>query len=70
MLTKEKFQLKGSNIRHNVITVNKNTLRSVNSRILCQKDHDLDKCENFMKKSIEDRNKKLTKNFFVMGAMC
>ena len=44
------------------ITANENTSRLLNSCPLCQRDHDLDKYEDFMKKSIEDRSNFLAKN--------
>ena len=49
------------------ITSNKNTSRLLNPCPLCQRDHDLDKCEDFMKKSTEDRSKFLAKNKLCYG---
>ena len=50
-----------------VTTANENTSISLNSCPLYQRDHDLDKCEDFMKKPIEDRNKFLAKNKLCYG---
>ena len=47
------------------ITANENTSRLLNSCPLYQRDHDLDKYEDFMKKSIEDRS-----NFFAKNKLC
>ena len=50
-----------------VITSNEKTSRLLNSFPLCQKDHDLDKCEDFKKKTIEDKSKFLAKNKLCYG---
>ena len=64
---KRGFSKKKKKIKTYVITSNEKTSRLLNSFPLCQKDHDLDKCEDFKKKSIEDKSKFLANNKLCYG---
>ena len=64
---KREVPVKRKQLKTYVITSNENTSRLLNSCPLCQRDHDLGKCENFMKKSVEDRSKSLAKNKLCYG---
>ena len=64
---KREVPVKRKQLKTYVITANEDTSRLQNSCPLCQRDHDLDKCEDFMKKSTEDRSKFLAKNKLCYG---
>ena len=64
---KREVPLKRKQLKTYVIAANEDTSRLQNSCPLCQRDHDLDKCEDFMKKSVEDRSKFLAKNKLCYG---
>ena len=58
---KTEVPVKRKQLKTHVITANEDTSRSQNSCPLCQRYHDKDKCEDFMKESVEDRSKFLAK---------
>ena len=64
---KREVPVKRKQLKTYVIAANEDTSRLQNSCPLCQRDHDLDKCEDFMKKSVEDRSKFLAKNKLCYG---
>ena len=64
---KREVPVKREQLKTFVITASENKSRSLNSCPLCQRDHDLDKCKDFMKKSIEDRSKFLARNQLCYG---
>ena len=64
---KREVPVKRKQLKTYVIAANEDTSRLQNSCPLCQRDHDLDKCEDFMKKSVEDRSKFLAKNKLSYG---
>ena len=59
-VNKREDPVKRKQLKAYVITENKNSSRSSNSCPLSQRDDNLDKCENFIKKSTEDRSKIFT----------
>ena len=64
---KREVPVKRKQLKTYVITANEDTSRLQNSCPLCQRDHDLDKCEDFMKKSVEDSS--LQRTSLAMGAI-
>ena len=64
---KREVPVKRKQLKTYVITSNENTSRLLNSCPLCQRDHDLGKCQNFMEKSVEDRSKFPAKNKLCYG---
>ena len=64
---KREVPVKKKQLKTYAITANENASRLLSSCPLCQRDHDLDKCEDFMKKSIEERSKFLARNKLCYG---
>ena len=64
---KREVPVKKKQLKTYTITANENASRLLSSCPLCQRDHDLDKCEDFMKKSIEERSKFLARNKLCYG---
>ena len=60
---KREVPVKRKQLKTYVIAANEDTSRLQNSCPLCQRDHDFDKCEDFMKNSVEHKSKFLAKNF-------
>ena len=64
---KREVPVKRKQLKTYVTAANEDTSRLQNSCPLCQRDHDLDKCEDFMKKSAEDSS--LQRTSLAMGVI-
>ena len=64
---KREVPVKRKQLKTYFIAANEDTSRLQNSCPSCQRDHDLDKCKDFMKISVEDRSKFFAKNKLCYG---